>query len=144
MIPSRNCIDLIKQFEGCVLTAYPDIRGIWTIGWGTTGPGIQEGLTITQATADAMLVGHIREVALDVTPLVRLIPNQNQFDAIISLAYNIGVGAFKSSTLLKCLLNRQFDLAADEFLKWDHSGGQVIAGLFNRRTAERSLFLQAI
>lgn len=144
MVPSRNALDLIKKFEGCKLESYKDSGGVWTVGWGTTGPGIVEGLTVTQGVADAMLLGHIREIALDITPLVKLIPNQNQFDAIICLTYNIGVGAFKASTLLKCLLTRQFDKVAEEFLKWNHVHGKVVAGLTARRQAERSLFLQSL
>lgn len=144
MIPSRNALDLIKKFEGCRLEAYQDIGGVWTVGWGTTGPGITEGLRVSQGVADAMLLGHIREIALDVSPLVKLIPNQNQFDAIICLSYNIGVGALKTSTLLKCLLNRQFDRVAEEFLKWNHVHGTVISGLTRRRQAEHDLFILQI
>lgn len=140
MIPSGNAIVLIKKFEGCRLEAYQDIGGVWTIGWGTTGPGIQEGLHITQPTADSMLIGHVREVGLDLTPLVYNLLNQNQFDACISLIYNIGLTAFKSSTLLKLIKSRDMVSASLEFPKWDKVHGIISQGLLSRRLSEKALF----
>lgn len=140
MIPSKNVIDLIKRWEGCVLEAYEDVGGIWTIGWGTTGPGIQEGLTITQTTADSMLLGHIRELGLSLTDLVGNSLSQNQFDACICLIYNIGMGAFRKSTLLKLLKAKDFKEASLQFSLWNHVQGKVVTGLTNRRAAERALF----
>lgn len=140
MIPSKNATDLIRKYEGCVLESYEDSGGVWTIGWGTTGPGIQEGLRISQATADAMLIGHVREIGLSLTDLVANILNQNQFDACICLTYNIGMHAFRTSTLLKLLRTRDFPSASLEFPKWDKVDGRVLEGLSHRRLAELALF----
>ena len=144
MIPSKNALDLIQHWESCRLTAYQDVRGIWTIGWGSTGPGIVEGLSISQQTADGMLLGHIREVGLFLTDLLGNTLRQNQFDAITSLVYNIGEEAFRCSTLCKLLKAGRFTEAAEEFPKWDHSGGMEVPGLLNRRLAEQQLFLSSI
>lgn len=140
MIPSKNCISLIKQWEGCRLESYADVGGVITVGWGTTGPGLQEGLIISQNTADAMLTGHIREIGLSLTDLVGNSLSQNQFDACTCFVYNIGFPAFKSSTILKLLKSKDFKNAALEFLKWDHVHGVVVPGLLARRQAEKDLF----
>lgn len=141
MIPSGNALDLIKRFEGCILEAYQDAAGVWTIGWGTTGVGIVEGLVISQATADAMLLGHIREVGLDLTDMFANQLKQNQFDALTSFVYNIGFNAFKQSTMCRLLKAKQYADAANEFPRWNHCAGQVLPGLTARREAEQSLFL---
>lgn len=141
MVPSKNAIDLIKKFEGCKLEAYEDLGGVWTIGWGTTGPGIVEGLKISQNTADAMLVGHVREIGLSLTDLVGRDLNQNHFDSLTCFAYNLGMPALRKSTLLKKVKAKDLKGAAEEFLKWDHVGGRQVAGLTRRREAEQKLFL---
>lgn len=145
MVPSRNVIDLIKRFEGCKLEAYQDQADIWTVGYGTTGPGIVEGLTISQSTAEGMLLGHVKEVGLSLTDLIKVSLGQNMFDACVSLAYNIGMGNFRKSTLLQLINANDRQQAADEFLKWDHArirGVETIdQGLLSRRAAERALFL---
>ncbi len=141
MVPSQNAVDLIKRFEGCKLEAYQDQGGVWTIGYGTTGVGIVEGLTISQKTAEGMLLGHVKEVGLSLTDLVGRGISQNKFDACVSLAYNIGINAFKHSTLLQLLKKNDIQQAGDEFLKWSHVNHVVSKGLLARRAAERALFL---
>ena len=140
MIPSKNAVALIKKWEGCKLEAYQDQRGIWTVGYGTTGPGIVEGLTIAQSTAEAMLTGHVKEIGLELTDLVYNLLNQNQFDACTSLLYNIGLAAFKSSTMLRLLRNLDFGDASKEFPKWDHTNSKANPGLLARRLDEQALF----
>jgi lysozyme len=142
MVPSKNALALIKQFEGCKLEAYQDPRGIWTIGYGSTGPGIVEGLTISQATAEGMLLGHIREVGLSLTDLIGNALNQNQFDAVTCFVYNVGIGNFKTSTMCKYIRNGLLDQAAGEFKKWNKAGGVVLPGLVARREAEYELFIK--
>jgi lysozyme len=145
MIPSQNALDLIKRFESCKLDAYQDPVGIWTVGFGSTGPGIVEGLTISQKTADGMLLGHVREVGLELTDLLGNFQlNQNQLDALTSLVYNIGIGNFKSSTLLKYLKMNDYKDASNEILKWNHAGGIVLPGLTTRRLAEQALFNKTV
>lgn len=139
---SDNGLALIKKFEGCRLTAYADVGGVWTIGWGQTGPDVVEGLTITQAQADARLRAEVDRFANGVLAELKVPVNQNQFDALVSFAYNIGLGAFRSSTLLKLLNDRtQVSIVASEFTKWNKVNGKPIEGLSRRREAEKQLFL---
>ncbi|MDE2098630.1 MAG: lysozyme [Patescibacteria group bacterium] len=134
-------IALIKGFEKCRLVAYPDQRGVPTIGYGHT-QGVKEGDTCTQAQADqwfledthAAVVAVIRDLAVPVT--------QNQFDALVSFFFNVGVTAAGHSTLLRLVNLGQTSLAGLEFLSWDHCDGVVDPGLTRRREAERALFLE--
>ncbi len=139
---SENGLSLIKRFEGCRLTAYADIGGVWTIGWGQTGPDVVKGLTITQAQADARLQQTVDEFATGVLNALSVPVNQNQFDALVSFAYNIGLSAFRSSTLLKLLNDKtSVSVVAAEFSKWNKVDGKPIEGLSRRREAEKKLFL---
>lgn len=133
-------LELIKDFESCRLTAYRDIVGILTIGYGQTGPQVHEGMTITQAEADKMLLDALGLVDRGVSSLVRVPLSDNQFSSLVSFAYNLGLGALKQSTLLNCVNKNEFEHAAKEFLKWNHAGGKVVAGLTRRRAAESALF----
>lgn len=141
MIASKEAEDLIKQFEGCHLNAYKCPAGVWTIGWGTTGPGIREGLVISQHTADVMLKAHIQDLALDLTDLVGNSLRQHQFDALVAFIYNIGLGAFKKSTMLSLIKRGKMDEAALEFDKWVKAAGKTLPGLVKRRKAEKTLFI---
>lgn len=143
MTPSKNAIDLIKHFEGCKLEAYQDSVGVWTVGFGTTGPGIVEGLTITQPTAEAMLKGHLNEIGMSLTDIVGNKLSQDKFDACISFIYNLGTGAFKKSTMLKLIKENKMAEAAEEFPKWVKAGGKTLPGLVKRRQAEKELFLRS-
>lgn len=139
-------IDLIKEFEGCELKAYLCPGDVWTIGWGTTEPinGVRphEGMTITQKQADDLLIKNLKAYENAVNKNVTYKINQSQFDALVSFTYNCGVGALQTSTLLKKLNTGDVQGAASEFLKWNRSGGKVLAGLTRRRKAERELFLR--
>lgn len=137
---SNNGIDLIKQFEGCRLTAYQDSVGVWTIGYGHT-KGVKNGDSITQAQADAFLRDDVQVAESDVTRLVKVTLSQNQFDALVSFTYNLGVRSLSTSTLLRKLNAGDTKGAADEFLRWNKAGGKVLNGLTRRREAEQSLFL---
>jgi GH24 family phage-related lysozyme (muramidase) len=139
---SQTGLDLIKRFEGCELEAYQDAVGIWTIGYGHTGPNVHEGLKITQAHADAILAQDVGRFASGVAANVKVALNQSEFDALVSFAFNVGLGAFRTSTLLK-LLNNNTDrgTVASEFLRWNKAGGKVLEGLTKRRNAEKTLFL---
>lgn len=143
---SKVGIDLIKSFEGCYLKAYKCPAGVWTIGWGTTEPinGVKphEGMVITQQQADDLLIKNLKAYENAVNKYVTYSINQNQFDALVSFAYNCGNGALKTSTLLKKLNAGDVRGSADEFLRWNKSNGKVLNGLTRRREAERKLFLQ--
>lgn len=133
-------LDLIKEFEGCSLVAYRDLRGILTIGYGCTH-NVTDGLAITQEQANARLQ---QDVDLTVKVLSGLVPrtlNSNQFSALVCLAYNIGLGNFAQSTLLKKLLEGDITGASEEFLRWDKINGNPVPGLLRRRGSELDLFL---
>ena len=144
MTPSERCYDLIKEFEGCRLTAYPDPATGGepiTIGVGHTGPEVHLGMTISQSIADAYLMKDAEHAADAVRRGVTVKINQNQFDALVSLVFNIGAGNFQKSTLLR-KLNAGDTLGASlEILRWNKAAGREMAGLTRRRAAEQSLFL---
>lgn len=131
---------LTKGFESCRLTAYQDIRGIWTIGFGHTGPEVCSGLIWTQAQADLQLTIDEKSAVSTVNAVVEVILTQGEFDALVDFTFNDGGHAFATSTLLKLLNDGNYAGAADELLKWDHAGAQVVAGLLRRRTEERNEF----
>lgn len=140
-------IALIKRFEGCRLAAYQDVAGIWTIGYGHTG-GIHPGMRIDQDQADALLHNDVFGADQFVSHSVGVIPTtDNQHAAMVALAFNIGSGNFRASSVLRLHLSRQRAMAADAFLLWGkaHINGvlQEVAGLTNRRQAERALYLEA-
>lgn len=148
MQTSHEGIALIKGFEGCRLTAYPDPGtggAPWTIGYGWTHPvdgkPVKPGMTIDQETADRLLKTGLVSYENDVLKLVRVKLTKGQFDALVSFAYNVGSRALSTSTLLKKLNAGDIKGAADEFLRWNKAGGKVLNGLTRRREAERALFL---
>lgn len=133
---------LIKRNEGCVLHAYRDVVGVVTIGFGHTGHDVYMGLVITHAQADALLVKDLASFELGLNHLLGPTPTtSNQFSAMLCLAYNIGIGAFGKSTVLREHLAGLRACAADAFLMWDKAGGQVLSGLLRRRHEERALYL---
>ena len=146
MKPSESCYSIIKQFEGCKLKAYKDPVGIWTIGFGTIiypdGAKVKEGDSITIDRADFLLKWQVLTKSGTVESLVKNV-NQNQFDSLVSFAYNVGTGALKKSTLLKKLLINPNDPSIEkEFLKWNKAGGKELAGLTKRRQAEADLYFK--
>jgi len=145
MKTSPNGRKLIEFFEGCYLKAYDDGFGTLTIGYGHTTaagpPPVVVGQTCTKVEADNILSTDLGSVEREVTSLVKVPLNQNQFDALISFEFN--TGGLGKSTLLKLLNARNYTGAADQFLDWNHAGGRVVAGLTKRRQQERALFLTA-
>ena len=129
-------IKLIKQFEGCRLTAYKCPAGVWTIGYGHT-QGVQPGQTITQTQAEQMLVADLGEYESNVNKYQDKYKwSQNEFDALISFAYNIG-GIDK----LTAGGTRTRQEIADKMLLYNKANGEVLSGLTRRRQAERELFM---
>ncbi|ECW4903008.1 lysozyme [Citrobacter freundii] len=145
MQTSEKGIALIKEFEGCKLTAYQDSVGVWTIGYGWTQPvdgkSIRAGMTIKQETAERLLKTGLVSYESDVSRLVKVGLTQGQFDALVSFTYNLGARSLSTSTLLRKLNAGDYAGAADEFLRWNKAGGKVLNGLTRRREAERALFL---
>lgn len=138
--------EAIKEHEGLRLVAYLDSVGVWTIGYGDTGPDVVKGLTITKEQAEERLRKRLVEFEGYVNRYVKVKLTQNQFDALVSLVYNIGPTNFNSSTLLLKLNAGDYVGAADQFLVWNKGrvNGKlvVIKGLVNRRRKERELFLR--
>lgn len=133
-----SAVAIVKSFEGCRLVAYRDVRGIWTIGWGHT-EGVHEGQTCTQSQADAWLYTDLQNASYE---LLQVSPGPyapGAQDALTSFVFNLGIGNYRSSTLRRYVDNQEWGAAKTELLKWDHSGGQVVAGLERRRQAEAAL-----
>ena len=144
-IINESGLALIKQFEGMRLEAYPDVCGVWTIGYGHTN-GVAPGMTITQDQADQLLLNDLDDAQNAVGAAVGEVDtSDNQFAAMVSLCYNIGVGNFRSSTVLKQHLVGDTPGAANAFLLWNKATidgtPQVVTGLTLRRHAERALYL---
>jgi len=137
---------LIKEFEGLRLTAYKDPVGIWTIGYGTTsaaGVGItpKAGMKITEAEAEGYLRAALDKFGAGIRQSITAPINENEWGAFLSLAYNIGPGAFKKSSALRKFNTGDKAGAAQAILLWNKAGGKVLEGLTRRRAAEKALFL---
>lgn len=145
LTPSAAGIQLMHEFEGCRLTAYADPGSQdghpWTIGWGSTGPGIERGVVWTQERADARFAADLAAFSAKVREILAGgATAQSQFDAMVSFAYNVGTGAFASSTLLKKHKAGDFVGARAEFARWNKNDGQAMTGLTRRRAAEAALY----
>jgi len=135
---------LTKSFEGLRLTAYQDVAGIWTIGYGHVGPAILVGMTISEADAEALLRADLADAVACVNRAVRVTITQNQFDAMVDFCFNTGRGRFLQSTLLRKVNLKDFAGAAVQFGLWVHAGGEVVSGLVRRRKAEAVLFMEVV
>lgn len=135
-------LKIVKDSEGCELTAYRCPAGVWTVGYGSTGPHVHPGLKIALSEAEDLLLDDLRrfEVAVD-----EAAPNStdNQFSAMVCLAFNIGISAFKRSTVLRRHLRNDRKGAAAAFSMWVKASGKRLPGLVTRRAKEASLYLMA-
>lgn len=132
-------IQLIEHWEGCVLHAYQDAVGVWTIGYGTT-THVTPGQICTREQALAWLNRDAEDCAEKIKTFANCATN-NQLCALVSLAYNVGVSALQHSHVISCLNEGNVRAAADHFMDWVHAGGRVLPGLVARRREERLLFL---
>ena len=137
---SNNGLDLVKHFEGCELKAYLCPAGVWTIGYGHT-KGVQEGDEWSESHAEHMLEVEMEEYEQYINDLVEVELNQNQFDAMVSWVYNLGVGNLQASTLLKVLNAGDYAGVPEQIMRWNKAGGKVLEGLTRRRQAEADLFV---
>ena len=141
-------IALIKRFEGLRTQAYRDIAGVWTIGYGHTGPEVGPGMRLAKGQAEDLLRRDLARFADAVTDAVRVPVTQGQFDALVSLSYNIGVSAFRRSTALRRLNASDFAGAAEAMTWWNKATidgrKQPVRGLTRRRAAEAAFFLQDV
>ncbi|ELI7109630.1 lysozyme [Salmonella enterica] len=140
MKASDNGRAFIRAREGVKLAAYQDGGGVWTIGYGHTR-GVKQGQVINHEQADEFLDSDLRQVESCISERVTVALNQNQFDALVSFVFNVGRQAFSDSTLLKKLNEGNYRAAADQFTRWVYDNDQFVQGLYNRRVAERDLFL---
>ncbi|MDT9600299.1 lysozyme [Sphingosinicella rhizophila] len=137
---SQQGLDLIKRFEGLKLHSYLCPANVWTIGYGSTGSHVGEGMAIGAAEAEALLRKDLARIERAVEAAARG-AKQSEFDALVSFAFNVGTGAFRRSTLLKRHNEGDQQGAADQFPRWNKVGRLVLPGLTRRRAAERALYL---
>lgn len=137
---SENGLLFTEGEEGFKLTPYQDSAGVWTDGYGNTKNVVPNGPPISLEQARADLIDNIACAEYAVNHYVTVELTQREFDALVDFTFNAGVGAFAGSTMLKLLNAGKLVDAANEFEKWDHAGGKVVAGLLARRTAEADLF----
>ena len=141
---NQRGIDLIKKWEGFRAKAYLCPAGVPTIGYGNTfypdGRKVKLGDTISHEEAERLLKITLNQFAKEVDKLVKVQVTDNQFSALVSLAYNIGIGAFSGSTLLRLLNQGNYDKVSAQFDRWNRAGGEISLGLINRRNEERKLF----
>lgn len=142
MKTSKTGINLIKQFEGTVLKVYKDAVGKDTIGVGHLIKSGESFTTLTQQQAEDLLAKDLIQFEVGVTKAVKVPLKQNQFDALVSFSFNLGIGNLNSSTLLKKLNVGDYQGASSEFERWNKAGGVVLKGLTRRRLAEKELFLK--
>ena len=133
-------IDLIKKFEACSLLVYQDLVGLHTVGWGHR-TFLPLGEVIDQQKAEELLTGDLASTCTAMKGCITMDLNDNEFSAIVSLAFNVGVNAIKQSTLIKLVNGGGLIPASNEFEKWSHAGGKEVPGLLRRRLAEKALFL---
>lgn len=145
MKTGQKGVDLIKKFEGLRLVGYLCPANVPTVGYGTTGPNIRVGMRITEGEAEEFLRNSLIVIEQTIAKIVTVSLNQNEFDSLVSFAYNIGSSALRSSTLLKRLnAGEDKKLVAAEFLRWDKVNGSPVLGLTRRRKAEHDLFLTSV
>jgi lysozyme len=130
----------IKKHEGYRATPYKDVAGFWTGGYGHKLEAWEHKETRTEEEWTRILAQDVATAETAVNNLVKVPLEQYQFDALVSFVYNVGVGAFRRSTMLKLLNQGNYSAAAGEFSKWVKAGGKTVQGLVNRRTAEANLF----
>jgi lysozyme len=143
---AKDAMPLVESCEGCILHAYQDDAGVWTIGWGSTRDVAENPITsdtppITQDQADFLLQRDLGRAVRSVLSQVTVPLTYNEAAALTDFVYNLGAGNLAKSTLLKLLNARNYAGAAQQILQWDEAGGQVLAGLLRRRQAEQQKFL---
>ena len=142
---TREGLDLIKRFEGLRTTAYRCPSGVWTIGYGHTAaagePAVRAGMTITAAEASEILARDVAAFAFGVEAALKVNLPPAQFSALVSFAYNVGLGNFRSSSVLKAVNGGDMAAVPRRLLLWNRAGGRVLPGLTRRRAAEAELLL---
>lgn len=141
LAPSPNAYNMIKKFEGLRLKAYKCSAGKYTIGYGHTY-NVKPDDIITVEEAEKYLIEDVGFVYCELSKLIKIELNQNQVDALTSFVYNVGIGNFGSSTLLKKINSSKLDEVPPQFLRWVYAGKKILNGLVKRRKAEAELFIK--
>lgn len=136
---SQEGLELIKKFEGCKLKSYKCPAGVWTIGYGHT-EDVKEGDIVSPQEADKLLRADVFKFEEYVADNVTVKLTQNQFDALVTWTFNLGVGNLRNSTMLKKLNNADYTSVPFEMKRWNKAGGKTLDGLIRRRKAEGLLF----
>jgi lysozyme len=131
---------LTRSFEGLRLAAYQDSAGVWTIGYGHTGPEVHAGQRITEQEAEGLLRADLAAAVECVRHALKVELTQSQFDALVDFCFNVGRGNFLGSSLLRFANAAEMESATQQFGLWVHAGGRVLPGLVRRRAAEAALF----
>ena len=134
-------LEIIKKYEGFSSQAYKCPAGVWTVGWGHTGRDINKDTILTREEAELMLKKDVANLQEQILFLLDDKPSMNELDALTSLVYNIGLGAFKKSRLLKRInLKENGELIAKEWIEFNKAGGKIQKGLLRRRAEEICLY----
>ncbi len=136
---NKDGLDLIKRWEGCKLTAYICPAGVLTIGYGSTGSHVKKGMTITQEQAEELLRSDLRRFEDGVAKLAP-IATENQYSAMVSFAFNVGLANFEESTLLRLHRDGKYWAAQNQFGKWIYAKKKALPGLVKRRAEEAALY----
>lgn len=141
---SEELVEFVKRWEGLKLVPSEDrlVPGVWDVGYGKV-LRTPERPTITREQADAWLRDDLTVISADIDDALQVQVAQHEFDALLSLAYNVGTNAVLKSTLFRYVNNCDWDKAADEFMRWNRANGRIVAGLVKRREAEQAMFLYA-
>jgi lysozyme len=134
--------DFIKQHEGLRFAAYQDSGGVWTIGYGHTGPEVKEGLIWDQEQCDKALNNDIQISFSGLRKVLTKILSDRQMAAVLSFVFNLGLGAFRASTMFQLIQTGDWIAASKEFIRWDRVGKEEVKGLLIRRFEEATLFLR--
>jgi lysozyme len=132
---SQEGLDILREREGARNEAYQDVKGIWTIGVGHTGPEVVEGLTWTDDEIDSQLALDVEKAEDCINQNVRVLLTQNQVDALCSFIFNVGTHAFEESTMLRLINQCDFDGATAQFDRWN-----IPSAIIGRRMAEKAQF----
>ena len=134
-------LKIIKDAEGLRLKAYVCPAGVLTIGYGSTGKHVTPGLQITEDQAEKLLLNDLARFEEGVA-LQCPVATSNQFSALVSFAFNVGLESLRTSTLRRLHNEGKYGEAAEQFARWNKGGGRILPGLVKRRAAERALYLK--
>jgi lysozyme len=140
-------LDLIKQWEGFRAKAYRCPAQVWTVAFGHTSmagpPAVKPGMVVSKAEGERILLNDLKVYEAGVRSAIKVNLTPNQYSACVSLCYNIGVGAFRRSSVARFCNRGQWKNAIDAFALWNKAGGKVLPGLVKRRAAEAALFAKS-